>query len=99
MQLTAMMEIQIMEMDAAVHVQSNLNGNAQEVPHLSLTHVMIYEVMALLFKLYQITATMEVLEMVMDVVLHVQLKLIGNELVAAQHHLVYAMTFVETVKK
>jgi hypothetical protein len=86
-------------MDAAVHVQSNLNGNAQEAPQLSQILAVIYEVMALLFKLYQITAMITILQMVMDAVPLEQLKLIGHEQVAAQHHLVYAMTFVGTVKE
>jgi hypothetical protein len=91
------MEVQSMEMDVAVHVQSSLNGHAQEAPHLSQTHVVMNEVMALLFKLYQITATMAILQMVMDVVPHVQLKPIGHELLAAQHHKVYAMKYAEMV--
>jgi hypothetical protein len=39
---------------------------------------MIYEVMALLFKLFQVTVTMEMLQMTMDVVPHVQSNLNGN---------------------
>jgi hypothetical protein len=37
-QLTVTTEILLMEMDAAVHAQSNLSGNAQEALHLSQTH-------------------------------------------------------------
>jgi hypothetical protein len=51
-QLTVMMEAQLMETDAAVHVQSNLNGNVQEAPHLSQILAVINEVMVLLFKLF-----------------------------------------------
>jgi hypothetical protein len=46
------MEVQLTEMDAAVHAQSNLSGNAQEAPKLSQILAVIYAVMALLFKLY-----------------------------------------------
>jgi hypothetical protein len=42
---------------------------------------------------------MEVLEIMMDVVPHVQLKPIGHEQAAAQHYRVYAMTYAEMVKK
>jgi hypothetical protein len=47
----------------------------------------------------QLTVMMEIQMMEMDAVVHVQLKLDGRAVVAAQHHRVFAMIYVGTVKE
>ena len=86
-------------MDVVALVQLKQIGHALSVLHQLRVTAVMYAVMALLFKLYQITVTMEVQITMMDVVPHVQLKLIGHEQVAAQHHRVYEMIYAEMVKK
>jgi hypothetical protein len=93
------MEIHLMEMDVVPLVQLKQIGHALSVLRQLRAFVVKYAVMVLLFKLYQITATMEILQIMMDVVPHVRLKPIGHELLATQHHKVYEMTYVEMAKK
>ena len=69
-----------MEMDAAVHAQSNLNGNAQEAPHLSQILEQTNEAMGFQFNLQLVIATMAIRVLEMDVTQAELLKLDGYAL-------------------
>ena len=69
-----------MEMDAAVHAQSNLSGHAQEAPHLVQTLEQTSEAMDFQFNLLLDIVTMAIRVLEMDVTQAEQQKLDGNAL-------------------
>jgi hypothetical protein len=62
-----MMELQLTEMDVAVHALSNLSGNVQVAPHLSQTLEVKYEVMGSQFNLQPAIVMMAIRIPEMDV--------------------------------